>query len=187
MTLNHSDAGGYTGLGQPLVSVSRNRELLLRWVETSVWGPVLRTHEGNLPRDNAQVYDPDCRRAFAEQTRLFGALAPYRRAIVQEAAHTGMPVLRHAWVHALGSPAARVDDAFFFGPTFFIAPTLAPGVSETTALLPPGEWVHLWTGRHCDGDADVTVGTPLGRPAVFHRSGDEVGRELRDRLPEILD
>lgn len=187
MVLNHSDAGGYTGLDQPLVGLSRDRELLLRWVETNVWGPVLRTHEGNLPGSNAQAYDPDCRRAFAEQSRLFAALAAYRAEVVAQAARTGMPVLRHAWVHAPQSPAARVDDAFFFGPSFFVAPTLTSGTSETTALLPPGEWIHLWSGRRFDGDTRATVDTPLGRPAVFHRSGDEAGQALRARLPEILD
>lgn len=187
MVLNHSDAGGYTGLDQPLVGLSRDRELLLRWVETNVWGPILRTHEGNLPASNAQAYDAQCRRAFAEQTRLFAALAPYRAEVLAEAARTGMPVLRHAWVHAPESPAARVDDAFLFGPTFFVAPTLAPGETETTALLPPGDWVHLWTGERFDGDTDATVQAPLGRPAVFHRFDDEAGRELREQLPQILE
>jgi len=187
MALNHSDTGGYTGLDQPLVGLSRDRELLLRWAETNVWGPVLRTHEGNLPASNAQAYDAECRRAFAEQTRLFAALAPYRAEVVAEAARTGMPVLRHAWVQAPESPAARVDDAFLFGPTFFVAPTLAPGESETTALLPPGQWVHLWTGERFDGDTDATVQTPLGRPAVFHRFDDDAGRDLREQLPQILD
>lgn len=187
MTLNHSDAGGYTGLDQPVVGVSRDRELLLRWVETCVWGPVLRTHEGNLPASNAQVHDPDCRDAFAEQTRIFAELAAYRREVVAEAAETGMPVLRHLWLHAPDSAAARSDEVFLFGPVFLVAPVLAAGATEATVVLPPGEWRHLWSGEVYEGDGEVTVSAPLGRPAVFFPEGDPAGEGLRGRLADLVD
>ncbi|MEU3308562.1 alpha-glucosidase [Nocardiopsis sp. NPDC055551] len=187
MTLNHSDTGGYTGLDQPLVGVSRDRELLLRWVETNVWGPVLRTHEGNLPGSNAQVYDADSREAFAEQTRVFEALAEYRRGVVAEAVETGMPVLRHVWLRHPDSAAARSDEVFLFGDSFLVAPVLGAGESEVTVTLPPGTWRHLWSGDRHEGDEEVTVPAPPGRPAVFFPEGDARGEELRERLGDLVD
>src|SRR5699024_3832717 len=134
------DTGGYTGLSQPVVGVRRGRELLLRWTEFSVWGTVLRTHEGNQPDRNVQAYDADTTAAFAEQTRMFAALADYRARVVAEAAAAGMPALRHAWIHFPGSRAAGRDDQFLFGDGIFVAPTMEPGRAERTATLPPGEW-----------------------------------------------
>ena len=51
MGLSHSDIGGYTSFPQ-LSNVLqdppiRNKELLLRWAEYSVFTPLMRTHEGN--------------------------------------------------------------------------------------------------------------------------------------------
>lgn len=52
MGVSHSDVGGYLSM---FVMV-RTEELLLRWAEMNVFTPVLRTHEGNQPGRNWQVY-----------------------------------------------------------------------------------------------------------------------------------
>jgi sulfoquinovosidase len=54
--LNHSDIGGYTTISNPLRNYHRSKELLLRWAEASAFTPVFRTHEGNRPLKNWQVY-----------------------------------------------------------------------------------------------------------------------------------
>lgn len=186
MTLNHSDTGGYTGLSQPIIGVQRERELLLRWAEFSAWGPILRTHEGNQPDRNAQAYDLDTTIAFAEQTRIFAALADYRHHVIAEASNSGLPALRHAWIHAPGSRAAARDDQYFFGDAFFIAPTMTPGHTHTQVTLPPGQWIHLWSGHPYTGDTDATIATPLGRPAVFHRAGDATADRATAKVLEAV-
>ncbi|GAA4814678.1 alpha-glucosidase [Tomitella cavernea] len=186
MTLTHSDTGGYTGLSQPVVGVQRGRELLLRWAEFSAWGTVMRTHEGNQPGRNAQAYDPDSAAAFAAQTRVFAALADYRRGVVAQAAQTGVPALRHPWIGAPGSVAAGRDDQFLFGSGLFVAPAMTPGQTRTTATLPPGEWVHVWSGARFAGDSAVTVDSPLGRPAAFYRAGDPKAEDAARRVLATL-
>jgi hypothetical protein len=37
----------------------RSKELLLRWIELNAFTAVFRTHEGNRPAANAQVYSDD--------------------------------------------------------------------------------------------------------------------------------
>jgi len=186
MPLTHSDTGGYTGLAQPLVGVRRTPEVLGRWSELSAWGTLLRTHEGNRPAENAQVYDAESVAAFAGQARVFAALADYRAEVVAEACATGMPALRHVrLVHPRQPWPAGADDQFLFGQSFLVAPVLEPGATSVTAHLPPGSWVHLWTGTEY-GDAtsvaSVSVAAPPGRPAVFFPAGDEWGQRIRDRL-----
>lgn len=76
--LNHSNTGGYTTLASPLVA--RSAELLERWSEMNAFGSaMLRTHEGNRPTLNVQVYStPQTARRFAVWARVFAALAPSR-------------------------------------------------------------------------------------------------------------
>ncbi|KAK2714075.1 hypothetical protein QYM36_008609, partial [Artemia franciscana] len=80
--LSHSDIGGYTTFE---IILNRSQELLLRWAEHSAFSPLMRTHEGNKPTLNAQVYDnQESLRVFAKMTKVFKALSPYRRFVINE-------------------------------------------------------------------------------------------------------
>lgn len=167
--LNHSDTVGYTTLASPLVA--RSAELLERWSEMNAFGgAMLRSHEGNRPQLNVQPYStPDVARAFAVWARVFRALGPYRQALEREAASDGMPIVRPMW---LTDPRLEnVTGQFTLGSDIFVAPAFAPGVTRTRVDLPPGRWVHVWTGRVYTGPRTITVASPLGRPAVFTRPG----------------
>lgn len=185
MTLDHTDVGGYTTLVEPLVGFRRGPELLDRWAELAAWGPVMRTHEGNLPDRNAQVWDPAVLPHFVRATQVYAALAPYRAVVERQTAAQGLPAWRHTWLVAPGSPAAGDDDQFFFGGDFLVAPVMTPGARSVSAYLPAGRWVHLWTGR-VYGDpraaTRVTVAAPIGEPGVFYRVGDPWGPRVRAAL-----
>src|SRR5699024_11551919 len=80
--LIHSDVGGYTSINAVLKDYVRSPELLARWAEMSAFGVVMRTHEGNRPGENLQVYSVSVTRAyFARATRIFTALEDYRRVV----------------------------------------------------------------------------------------------------------
>ena len=67
--LNHSDIGGYTSLFGNV----RDKELFLRWAESAVFTPVMRTHEGNRPDDCFQYYDDaDCMKELARTGGRYG-------------------------------------------------------------------------------------------------------------------
>ncbi|MEU8797446.1 alpha-glucosidase [Spirillospora sp. NPDC048819] len=187
MTLNHTDIGGYTAVDTPFGDYHRSAELLQRWAELSAFGVFFRTHEGNKPADNAQVYDtPDSRAAFARTSRIYAALAGYRATVEAEAAR-GLPALRHTWLVHPGSPAATAGDQFFFGSSLLVAPVLKPGASSVAVHLPAGRWINVFTGRaYGDRAQDVrlTVPAPLGTPAAFVRAGDPGGAKIRAALRE---
>jgi sulfoquinovosidase len=167
--LNHSDTGGYTTLASPLVA--RSAELLERWSEMNAFGgAMLRSHEGNRPQLNVQPYStPDVARAFARWARVFRALGPYRQSLEREAAADGMPIVRPMWLTDPRLEAVTAE--FTLGSDILVAPTFAPAVTRTRVELPPGRWVHLWTGRMYTGPRNLTVSSPPGRPAVFTRPG----------------
>lgn len=108
-------------------------------------------------------------RAFAVWARVFRALGPYRQGLEREAHASGMPIVRPLWLTwpRLGA----VTSEFTLGANILVAPAFARGVNRTRVILPPGRWVHVWSGRVYQGPRTVTVASPLGRPAVFTRPG----------------
>lgn len=182
-SLNHSDTGGYTTITDFPFNIHRTPELHKRWAELNAFTVVLRTHEGLRPDKNHQVYDdPDTAEHFAKMTRLYAGWAEYRRELVREAAETGLPVVRHPFLHYPDDPEAMdVKRQFMVGPELMVAPVLDPGVNEVSLYLPAGTWVHLWS-EAIFGDENqgrwVSVSAPMGQPAVFYRPGSTVGEAL---------
>ena len=196
LAINHSDAGGYTSLSAGGQGVGRGAELLQRWVECSAFTAVLRTHEGNQPEQNIQVYsDAEVMAHFARFTRVYAALASYRLELVEEAVTRGWPIVRHLAMHYPDDEQAWLtDDQFLLGREFLVAPVLTPCAMledcpmERELYLPPGGWTHLWSGLSYGTSATgtwVTVPAPLGEPAVFFREGGAAGEELLSRLWEM--
>lgn len=167
---HHSDIGGYTSLFGNL----RTPELLMRWAEMAAFTPVMRTHEGNRPRDNLQVdKDPDVLAHFARMTRIWVHLVPYLRSLVAEAGASGLPAQRPLFLHFEADRRSyAVQDAYLYGPDLLVAPVHRAGATEWAAYLPAGErWVHLWSGTTHGGGQEVRVPAPFGQPPVFFRAG----------------
>jgi alpha-glucosidase len=189
----HSDIGGYTALTRLGLGYSRERELLLRWTELSAFTAILRTHEGNAPAANAQVYDDDGTIDQAARfSKVFAALAPYRDELAADATAHGWPLVRHLAFHYGDDEAALdVDDEFLLGPHVLVAPYLAKcsnpfGCSyDRQVFLPKGAWVHLWSGRiygSVSASSTITVQAPIGQPPVFYRAEWSGAAGLRTRL-----
>jgi alpha-glucosidase len=175
---HHSDIGGYTSLFGNV----RTAELLMRWAEMAAFTPVMRTHEGNRPRENLQIdEDPQALAHFARMTRVHVHLAPYLRALVAEAGARGLPCQRPLFLHFWDDERARgVQDAYLYGPDLLVAPVWRAGAAAWTTWLPAGaEWVHVWTGDRFAGGAEATVAAPFGRPPVFWREGSAFGGLFR--------
>ena len=167
--LHTCDIGGYT----TLFHLKRDEELMMRWLEFACFTPVMRTHEGNRPETNIQLYDTPELLAFAARiTALHDGLLPYLRHCAAQNAERGLPVMRPlflaepeaeaAWDHRLYS--------YLLGDDVLVAPVVEQGAVTRKLWLPEGEWTGLWDGaRHHGGW--VETGAPLGRPPVFYRAG----------------
>jgi len=169
---HHTDIGGYMSL----YGNRRTPEVLMRWAEMAAFTAVMRTHEGNRPEENLQIdSSPALLSHFARMTRLFRAIAPYRRAVVAEAAARGLPMQRALFLQFPDDTAGyAVQDEFLFGPDLLVAPVAAEGARSWRAYLPAGaDWTHLWSGTAYGGGQEVTVPAPLGEPPVFLREGSE--------------
>ncbi|WP_137129085.1 alpha-glucosidase [Rhizobium sp. FY34] len=167
---HHSDIGGYTSLFGNV----RTAELIMRWAEMAAFTAVMRSHEGNRPRDNLQLdQDAGVLAHFARMTAIYVHLAPYLKSLSSEAAATGLPVQRPLFLHHEDDRETyAIQDAYLFGRDLLVAPVWQAGEITRTLYLPKGEtWVHIWSGSEHQGGQTLTVDAPLGSPPVFYRKG----------------
>jgi len=167
---HHSDIGGYTSLFGNV----RTAELIMRWAEMGAFTPVMRTHEGNRPRDNLQIdQDPEVLAHFARMTQVYVHLVPYLKSLVAEASAQGLPVQRPLFLHFEDDPRTyAIQDAYLYGADLLVAPVSQAGKTEWNTYLPAGaDWIHAWTNETFSGGRDVTVPAPFGQPPVFYRAG----------------
>jgi len=196
LAIHHADAGGYTSASFELAGRSwgfvREKELLLRWVEAAAFTSLLRTHEGNQPGANAQIYSDDESLAhFARMATVYRALAPYRRRLFAQAAQRGWPVVRHPVLHYPDDDelvaAGDRGETFLLGSELLVAPVVAKRARSRRVRLPAGRFTHLFSGlsygSHDEGTM-IEVAAPLGEPPVFYPEGSAVGVELAGRLRE---
>ena len=167
--LHCCDAGGYT----TLFHLHRDEELLLRWLEFACFTPVMRTHEGNRPDSNVQLYDSETLISGAARlVSLHNYILPYLELCVAENAERGIPVMRPLFLAEPDAPEAwdRRLYSYLLGPDVLVAPVVEPGADARALWLPEGEWVHLWSGERFGGGR-CTVPAPMGKPPVFYRAG----------------
>ncbi len=120
---------------------------------------------------------------FSRCARIYRAWRDYRRRLVAEAAATGLPVVRHPFIHYPDDPEVYRFSyrEFMVGSELLAAPVLDPDRDRVRVYLPAGRWTHLWSGATY-GAAQrgtwIAVDAPLGWPAVFFRVGSPVGAQI---------
>ena len=165
--LHTCDIGGYT----TLFHLKRDEELMLRWLEFACFTPVMRTHEGNRPDSNVQLYDNEkLIGAAARLTGIHNALLPYLRHCMEENTRRGLPVMRPLFLAAPEEDRAYDHRlySYLLGSDVLVAPVVKPGEESRSLWLPAGNWIHLWSGAHFSG-GEVSVPAPIGQPPVFWR------------------
>lgn len=173
-SINHSDIGGYTTLDNFPLVIKRDEELLLRWMELNAASPVFRSHEGNRPGINAQVYSNErIMKHFARMATLFAELADYRSRLMKEAEEKGWPMVRHMLLHYPNESKFRdlTFEQFMLGDELIMAPVCDPGLTNVNIILPAGEWVHLWSQKRykVSNTESFSIAAPIGEPAIFIR------------------
>jgi sulfoquinovosidase len=162
---SHSDLGGYTSLH----GVVRTAELMHRWIDLACFGPVMRSHEGNRPADNLQLdSSPEILAHFARMSQVHARLAPYVRALCDEAVATGLPLQRPLFLHYDDPAYFDIQDQYLYGPDMVVAPVVEENKDGRDVVLPQGEWLQLWSGKAYSGGTHYIVASH-GQPPVFTR------------------
>jgi alpha-glucosidase len=162
----HSDIGGFTTVAW----IRRSKELYLRWLELGAFSAQLRGHEGNRPERNWQFdSDDQTLNLTARMTRVFDSLKDYRKHYLEEYQRSGLPLIRHPYLHYEGEPRLHaLKYQYLLGRDLLVAPVISPGRRRWSVYLPEDDWIHLWSGRDVP-PGRRSVAAPLGQPPVFYR------------------
>ena len=164
MALWTADLGGYLG-----TKPSGDSRLFMRWTEYSAFSPVMEL----LSTTNLGPwgYGDEALRNYRKYAVLHMSLFPYRYAAAQEAAKTGMPIMRALVLQYQDDKRAReAKDEYLFGPDLLVAPVIDENTSRPV-YLPQGEWIDYWTGKHIAGGDVVIADAPLDVLPLYARAG----------------
>lgn len=176
------DLAGFSG---PLSSA----ELYCRAVAMAAFCPIMQYHSEfngyrHPPIDRTpwnvaeQTGDHTVLEIYREYAQLRMRLIPYLVRLGEEAARTGVPLLRAMPLEFPRDPTCwEVADQFLLGPTLLVAPVLHEGATERAVYLPQEEWHDLWSGTPVE-PGWRTAPAPLHRIPVFVRGGPPVPAEL---------
>ncbi|MDP3178110.1 MAG: glycoside hydrolase family 31 protein, partial [Spirochaetaceae bacterium] len=159
----------------------RTKELFMRWAELAAFTPMMRTHEGNRPRDNWQFdSDDETLDHLARMARLFVSLGDYRKEAIARNAREGIPAMRPMFLAFEDDRESwSIKDQFMLGDDLLVAPVIREGANSRAVRLPPGRWIHAWSGAEAGGsgpgrgiDAGRGIDVPalLGEPPAFARA-----------------
>ncbi|MBS1800108.1 MAG: glycoside hydrolase family 31 protein [Acidobacteria bacterium] len=164
MPLWTADLGGYEATPSTPDPV-----LFQRWTEYAAFSPTMEVISSK--NVGPWSYGDQALATFKKYAVLNMSLFPYRYAVVQEAAKTGMPIMRAlALVYQNDERARRVKDEYLFGPDLLVAPVVNEG-THRVVYLPQGEWVDYWTGTHITGGRTIEVDAAIGQIPVYARAG----------------
>ncbi len=162
----HSDLGGFTTIAW----IKRSKELFMRWAEMAAFTQIMRTHEGNRPDSNWQFNsDKETLAHLAGMTSVYTALKEYHSALAAEYNKTGLPPVRHPYIHYEDDKVVHtLKYQYLYGRDLMVAPVVKKGRKRWDVYLPEDKWIHLWSGsKHTGGW--VRIDAPLGKPPVFYR------------------
>jgi len=169
MPLWTADLGGYEGTDS-----TPDAQLLMRWTEYAAFSPAMEV----MSSKNIGPWDFDAKSGghqaldvYRKYAVLHMSLFPYRYAAAQEAAKTGMPIMRALVLQYQDDPRARTaKDEYLFGPDLLVAPVVDEG-TQRPVYLPPGDWVNYWTGARVSGGKVVIADAPVETIPVWVRAG----------------
>jgi alpha-D-xyloside xylohydrolase len=180
MPLWAADLGGYEGLDD-----TPNARLLERWTEVAAFSPLMEV----MSSKNISPWNFDSKSApgshealdvYRKYAVLHMSLFPYRYAAAEEAAKTGMPIMRALVLNWQDDRRARTaKDEYMFGPDFLVAPVIDEG-TQRAVYLPAGAWVDYWTGKAESGGKVVIADPAADAIPVWARAGAVIAKIPED-------
>ena len=168
------DAGGFFRPGDQYTNQDYI-ERMLRWIETSVYLPLMRVH-GYMSNTEPWNYGPEAQAVIAECLKERYKLLPYIERCAERIATEGYTLMRPLVFDFADDPIALQQQyEYMFGPSLLISPVTEPGVTEWTTYLPRCKdgWRDYRTGQHYEGGQTVTTPVDKAHIPVFVKVGTE--------------
>ena len=164
------DAGGFF---RPMDQYTNQDyiERMLRWIETSVYLPLMRVH-GYMSNTEPWNYGEEAKAIITSCLKERERLQPYIRKCAERVSTEGYTMMRPLVFDFADDPEAlKQKYEYMFGPELLISPVTEAGVSEWQTYLPKnkGGWRDYRTGQHYEGGQTVTTKIDKAHIPVFVR------------------
>ena len=164
------DAGGFF---RPMDQYTNQDyiERMLRWIETSVYLPLMRVH-GYMSNTEPWNYGEEAKAIITSCLKERERLLPYIRKCAERVSTEGYTMMRPLVFDFANDPEAlKQKYEYMFGPELLISPVTEAGVSECPTYLPKNEggWRDYRTGQHYEGGQTVTTKVDKAHIPVFVR------------------
>ena len=146
-------------------------ERMLRWIETSVYLPLMRVH-GYMSNTEPWNYGDEAKEIIAKCLKEREQLRPYIEKCAERVAKEGYTLMRPlVFDFADDETALWQSCEYMFGPELLVSPVTEPGVNEWKTYLPKqeGGWTEIHTNEHFDGGQYVTTKVSKAYIPVFRR------------------
>ena len=164
------DAGGFF---RPMDQYTNQDyiERMLRWIETSVYLPLMRVH-GYMSNTEPWNYGEEAKAIITSCLKERERLLPYIKKCAERVSTEGYTMMRPLVFDFANDPEAlKQKYEYMFGPELLISPVTEAGVSEWQTYLPKNEggWRDYRTGQHYEGGQTVTTKVDKAHIPVFVR------------------
>ena len=147
-------------------------ERMLRWIETSVYLPLMRVH-GYMSNTEPWNYGDEAKQIIAKCLKERELLRPYIEKCAERVAKEGYTLMRPlVFDFADDETALRQSCEYMFGPELLVSPVTEPGAVVWNTYLPKqeGGWTEIHTNQHFDGGQYVTTPVDKTYIPVFKRT-----------------
>jgi len=134
-------------------------ERMLRWIETSVYLPLMRVH-GYMSDTEPWNYGKEAQQIIVSCLKERERLKPYIEACAKRVSKEGYTLMRPLVFDFADDPVALQQKyEYMFGPDLLISPVTEPGVTRWDTYLPvnDGGWKDYRTGDFYEGGQTVTT------------------------------
>jgi alpha-glucosidase len=174
-----TDVGGFAG--------NPDGELYVRWLQLSVFHPLMRTHSMGSHASGDEIVTEDTivndmadqePWSFGEKWTPFAkkaielryALFPYIYTAMWRNSLDGTPVMRPMAFEDQNDPKLyEIERDFMFGSHLLVSPIIQPRIQRQAVYLPKGNWYYFWNGQMCTNETYITMG--MDQIPFFVREG----------------
>ena len=170
------DAGGFFRPGDQYTNQDYI-ERMLRWIETSVYLPLMRVH-GYMSNTEPWNYGAEAQQIITECLKERERLRPYIEQCAERVAKEGYTIMRPLVFDFANDPEALQQKyEYMFGPSLLICPITEPSVKEWKTYLPKYEegWTDYRTGKHYAGGQTITTPVDKAHIPVFIKGNKPIG------------
>ncbi|MBR4052903.1 MAG: alpha-xylosidase [Alistipes sp.] len=149
-----------------------DEKVYMRWTQFGVFTSHMRYH-GSFKRE--PWHYPTIAPLVKRWWKLRYRLMPYILEEARRSTETGYPMVRALLMHhADDRQVWHIDDEYYFGSEFLVAPVMN-SEDKRDVYLPEGRWVDFFTGERFEGGRWLKgVECPLERMPLYVKEGTEI-------------